>query len=65
MTKTTRKARVRTVEYEPGWGWIARNPATGEEVLPNFRWRTRSVARDVVWQAKTFHKPIPSQEVQP
>jgi hypothetical protein len=40
--------RVRTVEYEPGWGWIARNPWTGEECWPDFVWASRSVARAVV-----------------
>lgn len=44
--------RIKTIEYEPGWGWIARSPWTGKEVLDNFRWRTREVARDVVRQAR-------------
>jgi hypothetical protein len=43
--------RIRTVEYEPGWGWIARHPKSGEEVWPDFRWASRSVARAVVNQA--------------
>ena len=44
--------RVRTVEHESGWGWIAREPNTGAEVLPGFRWASRSVARDVVQEAR-------------
>jgi len=48
MSKHTPKHRVCTVEYEPGWGWIARDPRTGAEVLKDFRWRTRAAARDVV-----------------
>lgn len=43
--------RVRTVEHEVGWGWIARNPDTGSEIWPGFRWASRSVARDVVREA--------------
>ena len=46
--------RVRTVEYEPGFGWIARDP-NGHEVWPDFRWASRSVARDVARQAKMAH----------
>jgi hypothetical protein len=49
--------RVRTVEYEPGWGWIARDPRTGREVLENFRWTSRSVARDVVREARALAQP--------
>jgi hypothetical protein len=44
--------RVRTVEYEPGYGWIARNPETGQEVIENFRWASRSVARTVVAETR-------------
>ena len=40
--------RIRTVEYEPGWGWIARDPMTGKEVIDDFRWRSRAIARQVV-----------------
>ena len=40
--------RIRTVEYEPGWGWIARDPRTGKEVIHDFRWRSRAIARQVV-----------------
>lgn len=53
--------RVRTVEYEPGWGWIARDPATGEEIIPNFRWASRSVARTVVLETKLL-SPTQSEE---
>lgn len=49
--------RVRTVEYEPGYGWIARDPITGREVIENFRWTSRSVARDVVRQAMLSATP--------
>ena len=40
--------RIRTVEYEPGWGWIARCPRTGKEVIHDFRWSSRAIARQVV-----------------
>ena len=39
--------RIRTVEYEPGWGWIARDPRTGKEVVHDFRWSSRAIAREV------------------
>lgn len=45
-----RKQRVRRVEYEPGWGWIARR-ANGQEVIKDFRWASRSVARSVALEA--------------
>lgn len=51
-TSEKRARRVRTVEYDPGFGWIARNPATGQEIQKDFRWTSRSVARDVVDQAR-------------
>lgn len=54
---TERTQRIRTVEYEAPWGWIARNPWTGAEVIPEFRWRTRSVARCVVDEARLLSKP--------
>jgi hypothetical protein len=47
-----RCGRVRTVEYEPGWGWIARSPYTGREIIEDFRWRSRDIARAVVREAK-------------
>lgn len=50
-------ARFKTVEYDPGWGYIARNPWTGEEVIDGFRWRTRDVARAVVDEARLLSKP--------
>lgn len=41
--------RIRTVEYDPDWGWIARSPFDGRELGGDgFRWRTRDVARTVV-----------------
>jgi hypothetical protein len=50
--------RIRTVEYDPGWGWIARSPFTGEEIPePDFRWRTREVARTVVQEQRIFNQP--------
>lgn len=43
------KPRIRTVEYLPGWGWIARCPFSGLDLFePGFIWNSRSVARDVV-----------------
>ena len=56
-------SRIRTVEKDHrssflfGYGWIARNPYTGEEIWPDFRWASRSVARTVVAEARTFSKP--------
>lgn len=47
--------RVRTVEFDHGWGWIARNPFTGEEIWPGFRWASRSVARTVVRECRLLH----------
>lgn len=44
--------RVKTVEYDDGFGWIARNPFTGEEIMPGFRWASRSVARTVVAECR-------------
>lgn len=45
----TARRRVRTVEYDPGFGWIARDPLTGLEIPEaGFRWMSRSVARSVV-----------------
>ena len=46
-------ARIRTVEFIPGEGWIARCPFSGFEIMePGFRWFTRSVARAVVDEAR-------------
>lgn len=45
------RKRVRTVEREAGWGWIARNP-DGSEVIRDFRWSSRSVARAVARDAR-------------
>ena len=42
--------RIRTVEYDPGWGWVARDPQ-GREVIPNFYWSSRAIARDVARDA--------------
>ncbi len=53
----TRLKRVRTVEYDPGWGWIARDPETGKEIIDGFRWRTRSVARAVVDETRMLGRP--------
>ncbi len=50
-------SRIRTVEYDAPWGWIAHNPWTGEEVIEGFRWRTRDVARTVVDEARLLSKP--------
>lgn len=58
--------RIRTVEYDPGWGWIARSPYDGHEIGGDgFRWRTRDVARTVVWETRLLdgpsHKHSPHQ----
>lgn len=47
--------RIRTVEHDPGYGWIARDPRTGNAIPDeDFRWNSRSVARTVVLEAKLF-----------
>ena len=48
--KLQRARGVRRVEYDPGWGWIARN-RDGNEIAKNFRWASRSVARTVAYEA--------------
>lgn len=48
--------RIRTVEYEPGWGWIARDPRTGKEVIHAFRWSSRAIARQVVSDCRAARK---------
>lgn len=49
--------RVRTVEYDPGWGWIARSPFTGAEIPePGFRWFSRESARCVVAECRMLRK---------
>ncbi len=50
------KKRIRTVEYDPRWyGWIARDPDTGKEIMEEgFRWNSRSVARAVVLEARAM-----------
>lgn len=40
--------RVKRVEHERGWGWIARD-RHGDEVVKEFRWTSRSIARDVAY----------------
>jgi hypothetical protein len=46
---TADAGRVRTVERDPGGGWIARSPFDGRELGGDgFRWNSRSVARTVV-----------------
>jgi len=52
-------SRVRTVEYDQGWGWIARDPATGEEIIKNFRWASREAARTAVTEARLFKDAKP------
>lgn len=46
--------RVRRVEYDPGWRWIARDKFGLEYMETGFRWSSRSVARDVVEQDKAL-----------
>ena len=41
---------MKTVEHDPGWGWIARDPQ-GREVIPDIRWASRAIARDVARDA--------------
>jgi hypothetical protein len=49
--------RVRRVEKDPPWGWVARRKE-GTEIGPGgeqgFRWRTRDVARSVVIEDDHF-----------
>lgn len=47
---------VKTVEHDPGFGWIARNPFTGEEILTKFRWASRGVARAVVYECRVMRE---------
>lgn len=42
-----------TIEYDPGWGWIARNPYGN-----GFRWRTRDIARAVVDESRLLDKSV-------
>jgi hypothetical protein len=49
--------RIRAVEHEAGWGWIARSPWTGKEIVEGFRWRTRDVARTVVEEDRLLNAP--------
>lgn len=47
--------RFRTVEYEPGWGWVARDPWSGFDIMvPGFCWKSRSVARAVVYESRVL-----------
>lgn len=51
-------ARIRTVEYDPGEGWIARSPYDGRQLGGDgFVWRTRDVARTVVDEERLLGKP--------
>lgn len=45
--------RVRRVEYDPGYGWIARDKF-GVEYMDDFRWASRSIARAVVEADRAF-----------
>jgi hypothetical protein len=51
VQKTPRPRRVRSVEWEAGRGWIARNPTTGAEICPGIRWASRALARAAVHEA--------------
>lgn len=52
-----RVKRIKTVEHEPGEGWIARNPWTGQEILETgWRWNSRAVARTVVAECRLFRE---------
>lgn len=48
--------RIKTVEHEPGWGWIARNPFTGADILTDFRWSSRGIARAVVSECRELER---------
>lgn len=49
---------IRTVEYIPGEGWIARSPYDGRQLGgEGFVWRTRYVARTVVDESRIFDRP--------
>lgn len=50
------------VEYDPGWGWIARK-ADGSECWPDFRWSSRSVARDVCEQYDRDDATLSTEQV--
>lgn len=45
---------MKTVERDPDGGWIARNPWTREEILPDFRWASREAARGAVEEARVL-----------
>lgn len=49
------RGRFRTVEFEPGWGWVARDPWSGFDIMePGFCWNSRYVARTVVDEARVL-----------
>lgn len=51
------KPRIKTVEYVPGEGWIARSPFDGRELGgTGFRWNSRSSARCVVDEERVLPK---------
>lgn len=52
------------VEYDRGWGWIARK-ANGDEVVPGFVWASRSVARTVAIEADWADDLAASKEPRP
>lgn len=54
--------RIRTVEYDADWGWIARSVWTAEEIIPGLRWRTRSVARTVVDEDRLLNRLTRARE---
>ena len=54
-------ARTRTIEYDPGEGWVARSPYDGRQLGgEGFVWRTRDVARTVVDECRMCDRPSPS-----
>lgn len=57
--------RIKSVEHEEGWGWIARNPFTGEEIMKDFRWTSRSVARSVVAECRMMTRHSTRERGQP
>lgn len=55
MTAVRKSKRIRTVEYDDRWGWIARSPFDGHQLGGDgFYWRTRDVARTVVGEERMF-----------
>lgn len=61
MSGLKRVRGMRRIEYDPGWGWIARDQCGGEIGGKGFRWNSRAVARTVALETDMFG-PFPSNE---